>query len=151
MIKIKVMTTIIIGLFPTQKDAKNLAVDLEKVGFQNEDYIIYVNQKEEEKLNFWETLFGGRTPQININETDKLIASVSIKNEEQLRLTKEIFANHATVHTYEFDDVTINEAKSLDYLKTKVALRAKSAVYSSKASNIVSVRKMHADLTTEFA
>lgn len=31
------MTTIIIGLFPTQKEAKNLAADLEQANFLNEN------------------------------------------------------------------------------------------------------------------
>lgn len=141
------MTTIIIGLFPTQKDAKNLAADLENFGFQNEDYIVYLNKVEEEKITFWDTLFGGRTPQFNTQETDKLIASVAIKNEEQLRFAKEIFGNHSVVHTYEFDDVTIVDAQSLDYLKTKVALRAKSQVYASALSNKNTAQKMHADLS----
>lgn len=141
------MTTIIIGLFPTQKEAKNLAADLENFGFQNEDYIVYINKKEEQKVTFWDTLFGGRTPQFNTQDTDKLIASVAIKNEEQLRIAKEIFENHAVVHTYEFDDVTIVDAQSLDYLKTKVALRAKSEVYASELASRNTAQKMHADLS----
>ena len=141
------MTTIIIGLFPTQKDAKNLAADLENFGFQNEDYIVYLNKIEEEKETFWDKLFGGRTPQFNTKELDKLIASVSIKNEEQLRIAKDIFADHSVVHTYEFDDVTIVDAQSLDYLKTKVALRAKSEVYASELANRNTAQKLHADLS----
>ncbi len=141
------MTTILIGLFPTQKEAKNLAADLENFGFQNEDYIVYINNKEEQKVTFWDTLFGGRTPQFNTQVTDKLIASVAIKNEEQLIIAKDIFANHAVVHRYEFDDVTILDAQSLDYLKTKVALRAKSEVYASELSNRNTAQKLHADLS----
>lgn len=124
------MTTIIIGLFPTQKDAKKLAQNLENSGFRNEDYIVYLNQKGEEKPNFWDRLFGGRTPQFNTNETDKLIASVAIKNEKQLAIAKEIFTDHAAVHIYELSNVDIEEAKSLDYLKKIVSTRAKAEVYS---------------------
>mgnify|MGYP000921920737 CR=1 FL=1 len=126
------MTTIIIGLFPTQKEAKNLAADLELNGFRIQDYIIYLNKPEHKEQNFWEKLFGERTPQINTNENDKLIASVSIDNEEQLAIAKEIFVHHSVEHSYEFDDITIVEAQNLDYLKTKVALRAKSIVYNSE-------------------
>lgn len=145
------MTTIIIGLFPTQKDAKSLAADLESKGFQNEDYIVYLNKNEEEKANYWDRLFGGRTPQFNTNATDNLIASVAIKNEQQLAIAKEIFENHNIVHTYEFDDITIVEAQSLDYLKTKVALRAKAEVYSSNLKSKNSARKMHNDLSGSFS
>ena len=126
------MTTIIIGLFPTQKEAKNLAADLELNGFRIQDYIIYLNKPEHKEQNFWEKLFGERTPQINTNENDKFIATVSIDNEEQLAIAKEIFAHHSVEHSYEFDDITIVEAQNLDYLKTKVALRAKSIVYNSE-------------------
>lgn len=139
------MTTIIIGLFPTQKEAKNLAADLEQANFLNENYIIYLNQKEEEgeKENFWNRLFGGRTPQIDTNDIDKLIVSVAIKSEAELAAAKEVFSKHQVVHIYEFDDVTLKEAQSLDYLKTKVALRAKSEVYSSIVKNKDSAQKMH--------
>ncbi len=141
------MTTILIGLFPTQKEAKKLATDLELAGFKNEDYIIYINQVEEQKENFWNRIFGGRTPQINTNDIDKLIASVSIKNEEQLLAAKEVFTTHSMVHLYEFDDISLKEAQSLDYLKTKVALRAKSEVYSSSLKHKDSAQKMHAATT----
>lgn len=141
------MTTILIGLFPTQKEAKKLATDLELAGFKNEVYIIYINQVEEQKENFWNRIFGGRTPQINTNDIDKLIASVSIKNEEQLLAAKEVFTKHSAVHLYEFDDISLKEAQSLDYLKTKVALRAKSEVYSSSLKHKDSAQKMHAATT----
>ena len=145
------MTTIIIGLFPTQDDAKDLASDLENFGFYNEDYIVYLNKAEEQKTAFWKTLFGGRTPQFNTKATDKLIASVSIKNEEQLNIAKQIFANFNVVQTYEFDDITILEAQSLDYLKAKVALRAKSEVYTSMISNKNAAQKMHSGSKSEYA
>lgn len=141
------MTTIIIGLFPTQKEAKNLATDLEKANFLNEDYIIYLNQVEEQKENFWNRLFGGRTPQINTNDIDKLIVSVSIKSQDQLDAAKKVFSENNAVHIYEFDDVTLKEAQSLDYLKTKVALRAKSEVYSSFMIKKDVAQKMHAATT----
>lgn len=144
------MTTIIIGLFPTQKEAKNLAADLENGGFKNEDYIVYLNKKEEQKATFWETLFGGRTPQFNTQETDTLIASVSIKSEEQLAIAKQIFEKYSVVHTYEFDDITIVEAQSLDYLRTKVALRAKSEVYSSMIKKNTA-QNIHSEVSGEFS
>lgn len=46
------MTTIIIGLFPTQKEAKNLAADLELNGFRIQDYIIYLNKPEHKNKIF---------------------------------------------------------------------------------------------------
>lgn len=142
------MTTIIIGLFPTQKEAKNLATDLESNGFRIQDYIIYLTKPAESKeQNFWKKLFGERTPQINTNETDKLIASVSIDNEQQLEIAKQIFSQHSVEHSYEFDDVTIVEAQNLDYLKTKVALRAKSVVYNSIPKTKDVAQKMHAATT----
>lgn len=145
------MTTIIIGLFPTQKDAKNLAADLELNGFRVQDYILYLTKPEYKEQNFWERLFGERTPQINTNETDKLIASVSIDNEQQLEIAKDIFAEHSVEHTYEFDDVTIVEAQNLDYLKTKVALRAKSEVYSTILKNKNAAQNMHKEVSGEFS
>ncbi|MFC6268086.1 hypothetical protein [Frigoriflavimonas asaccharolytica] len=145
------MTTIIIGLFPTQENAKNLAADLEKNGFRVQDYIVYLTKPEYKEQNFWEKLFGERTPQINTNETDKLIASVSIDNEQQLEIAKNIFAQHSVEHTYEFDDVTIVEAQNLDYLKAKVALRAKSEVYSTQLKNKKTAQNIHQGAGAEFS
>lgn len=124
------MTTIIIGLFPTQKDAKNLAADLENFGFAHEDYIIYVNKETEHKKNLWDRLFGGRTPKFIPEEKNTLIASVEIKNEKQLEVAKEIFGNHSAIHIYELNDVNISDAESLDYLKKIVSTRAKAEVYT---------------------
>lgn len=141
------MTTIIIGLFPNQNEAKILATDLESNGFRIQDYIVYITKSQDQKSNFWNKLFGERTPQINTNETDKLIASVSIDNEEQLETAKAIFAKHSVEHSYEFDDITIVEAQNLDYLKTKVALRAKTEVYNSEFKSKGAAQKMHAATT----
>lgn len=124
------MSTVIIGLFPTQKEAKSLATDLENFGFANEDYIVYINKENAEKESFWHRLFGGRTPKFIPNEIDTLITSVSVNDEKQLETAKQIFANHKAIHIYELNDVNIEEAKSLDYLKKIVNTRAKAAVYS---------------------
>lgn len=124
------MTKIIIGLFSTQRNAKKLSADLEKFGFANEDYIIYVNKENQHKESFWERLFGGRTPKFIPAEMDKLITSVAIKNEKQLEMVKQIFASYNAVHIYELNDLDIEEAKSLDYLKKIVSIRAKAEVYT---------------------
>ncbi|MBC7557328.1 MAG: hypothetical protein H7195_10245 [Chryseobacterium sp.] len=137
------MTSIIIGLFPTQKDAKNLASDLETFGFANEDYIVYINRESEKEESFWERLFGGRTPKFIHNEMDRLITSVAIKNENQLKIAKEIFANHDAVHVYELSDIDINEAKSLDYLKKIVSTRAKAEVYTMPSVSSARLLKLN--------
>ena len=137
------MTSIIIGLFPTQKDAKNLASDLETFGFANEDYIVYINRESEKEENFWERLFGSRTPKFIHNEMDRLITSVAIKNENQLKIAKEIFANHDAVHVYELSDIDINEAKSLDYLKKIVSTRAKAEVYTMPSVSSARLLKLN--------
>lgn len=146
-----IMTSIIVGLFPTQKDAKNLAEELENAGFLNEDYIVYINTHEDQKANFWERLFGERQPQFNTGVMDKLIASVAIKNETELLAVKRIFKGYKAVHTYEFTDVTIKEAESLAYLQTKVALAAKSEVYASQLRNRNGAQKQHSEITGEFS
>ncbi|SFH86328.1 hypothetical protein [Halpernia frigidisoli] len=125
------MSTIIIGLFPTQQDAKKLAADLENFGFANEDYIVYINEESKTEDTLWTRLFGGRTPKFIPNEKDALITSVSAKNENEVKAVKEIFSNHEAIHIYELNDVNIEEAKSLDYLKKIVNIRAKAEVYTN--------------------
>lgn len=126
------MNCTVVGLFGSQENAKKVSTGLEKSGIRNEDYIIYKtnrNSTAEQKQNFWKKLLGLQTPQL-VNEDDKLITSVAVSSNEDLMKVRESFENNDVVKIYEFQDMTLEEAKDLDYIKRIVALRAKSHIYA---------------------
>ena len=124
------MNYTVVGLFPNKEFTKEISAGIEQSGIKNEDYIIYktdTNSLKEEKRNFWKKLLGDKTPK---TEVESLITSVSIQNEEQLNNIKKSFEKNDVVKIYEFKDMTLEEAKNLDYVKKVVALRAKSHIYA---------------------
>lgn len=125
----------VIGLFPSQDDAPQVSASLEQSGIKNENYIIYKNAKERsEKQGFWKKLLGVEAVK---NETPQsLITSVSVQNEQELDNIKKSFAKNKVVKMYEFQDMTLEEAKNLDHVRKIVALRAKSQIYSLPKTSI---------------
>ncbi|QOW11879.1 hypothetical protein Q73A0000_16675 [Kaistella flava (ex Peng et al. 2021)] len=126
------MNYTIVGLFPSQENIKEVSAGIEKSGIKNQDYIIYRTDKENApdlKRNFWKRLFGTSKTELN-NTTDHLITSVSVKNEEEFNNVTKSFNDNKVVKIYEFKDMTIDEAKDLNYIKKIVALRAKSHIYA---------------------
>ncbi|WP_447952133.1 hypothetical protein [Chryseobacterium koreense] len=127
------MNYTVVGLFPNQENAKKVSASLELAGFKNEDYIIYRTDREntpEEKKNFWERLFGTAQNEAEKIEAEKLITSVQVQNEDELEDARKTFAQNNAVNIYEFKDMTIDEAKNLNYIKKIVELRAKAQIYS---------------------
>ncbi|MBF8455658.1 hypothetical protein IV494_00550 [Kaistella sp. G5-32] len=132
------MNYTVVGLFPNQKFAKEISEGIEQSGIKNEDYIIYTtnkNSSKEDKRNFWKKLLGiDKTPAKT--EVESLITSVAVRNEEELNTIKKSFEKNDVVKIYEFQDMTIEEAKNLDYVKKIVELRAKSQIYSMPQMSI---------------
>ena len=124
------MSYTIVGLFPNQKYAKEISEGIEKTGIKNEDYIIYKTQKNKtDKSNFWKKLLGIEKAPAK-TEVESLITSVAIRNEEELNNIIKSFKKNDVVKIYEFQDMTLEEAKNLDYVKKIVEIRAKSQIYS---------------------
>ena len=127
-----IMNYTIVGLFPSQENIKEVSEGIEKSGIKNQDYIIYRTDKENAsglKKNFWERLFG--TPKNLLHTTpDHLITSVSVKSEEELKNVTKSFKDNKVVKIYEFKDMTIDQAKDLNYIKKIVEMRAKSHIYA---------------------
>ena len=125
------MNYTIVGLFPSQENIKEVSAGIEKSGISNQDYIIYRTDKEnapELKKNFLERLFGTSSAEA-LTTPDHLITSVSVKNEEEMKNVTQSFEDNKVVKIYEFKDMTIDEAKDLNYIKKIVELRAKSHIY----------------------
>lgn len=127
----------IVGLFESQNQAKGLSAELEYTGIKNEDYIIYKtnrNSSAAQKQVFWKKLLGIQKPQQSTD--DKLITSVAVYSDTELQEVKNTFAQNQAVKIYEFKDMSIEEAKDLDYIKKIVSLRAKSHIYAMPAVSV---------------
>lgn len=144
------MNYTVVGLFPNQEMSNQISSNLEESGIKNEDYIIYKTNKDsskEEKRNFWKKLLGTSKPHESVT-AERLITSVAAKNEQELELIKKSFAKNDVVKIYEFQDMTLEEAKNLDYVKKVVALRAKSLIYAMPQIKL-SRNNSHEGISTE--
>ncbi len=118
----------VVGLFPNQNLAREVSENLEQSGFLNEDYIIYKSDKTIGRKSFWKKMLG--LNENRVQSPESLITSVSARNEEELAAIKKSFEKNEVVKIYEFQDMTLEEAKNLDYIRKIVSLRAKSQIYA---------------------
>lgn len=123
------MSYTIVGLFASQDQAKTVSESLEKKGFKNSDYIVYLNQSKPVEKSFWSKLFTDDIDQ-EATSVDSLITSVAINNDTELQLAKDVFRENKVVNTYELPEVDFAEAMDLDYIKKVVALKAKALIYA---------------------
>lgn len=123
------MSYTIVGLFPSQEYSKSVSEGLENIGFKNEDYIIYHEERKQTQKSFWSKLF---TNEIDEKATavDSLIVSVAIRNEQDLMNAKKVFEENNIVNTYILDDVNFEKATDLDYIKKVATLKAKTQIYA---------------------
>ncbi len=118
----------VVGLFPNQNLAREVSENLEQSGFLNEDYIIYKSDKTIGRKSFWKKMLG--LNENRVQSPESLITSVSARNEEELATIRKSFEKNEVVKIYEFQDMTLEEAKNLNYIKKIVSLRAKSQIYA---------------------
>ena len=124
------MASIITGLFNSQDQSQAIGQDLENAGFQDSDFIIYLHDEKvskEIKTSIWQYFFKDKTKL----EDDSLVVSVKVKTPEQIAEAKKVFKNHSCIHENYFENIKFSDARSLDYLKRIVSLRAKAAIYNS--------------------
>ena len=128
------MASIITVLFNNQSQSKAIAQDLESKGFQDSDYIIYLHDEtisKEVKTSIWQSFFKDKTKL----EDESLVVSVKVKSPDQIENVKEVFTKNNSVHQNYFENIKFRDAKSLQYLKRIVSLRAKSEIYNSPNVN----------------
>ena len=128
------MASIITGLFNNQSQSKAIAQDFESKGFQDSDYIIYLHDEtisKEVKTSIWQSFFKDKTKL----EDESLVVSVKVKSPDQIENVKEVFTKNNSVHQNYFENIKFRDAKSLQYLKRIVSLRAKSEIYNSPNVN----------------
>ncbi|WP_419868058.1 hypothetical protein [Chryseobacterium sp. CT-SW4] len=102
------MSNILAGLFEHHSDYKKLETDLENSGFENSDYIIYLDN----------------------NHNTQYFASVAVKDHDQADNAKHIFNQNAVLKTYLFENMGIDQA---DYhnLKKYIDARSRAEIHNS--------------------
>lgn len=141
------MITTIVGLFPSREKSNDISLNLENSGFKNEDYIFYRDFKIKENIGFWKNIFHAK-PEIEAVNASKLIMSIQINNEEEKETALNIFRLSEVEKVYEFQNMSIEEAKSLDFIKKIVEIRAKSAVYTMPSVSSAKLVKLNQGILT---
>ncbi|HCM33291.1 MULTISPECIES: hypothetical protein [Chryseobacterium] len=103
------MSNILAGLFEHHSNYKKLESDLEDSGFQNSDYIIYLN-----------------------SETDntQYLASVVVKDNEQLDTARSVFSQNTVIKTYLFENMSIDQA-NYETIKKYIDARNRAEIHNS--------------------
>lgn len=124
------MASIITGLFASQNQSKKISEDLENAGFQDSDYIMYLHSggiSKEVKTSIWNSFFKDNRKL----DDDTLVSSVKVKTPESIETVKNIFKENNCLHHNYVENIKFEDAKSLDFLKRIVRIRAKANIYSS--------------------
>jgi Na+/H+ antiporter NhaD/arsenite permease-like protein len=96
----------------SQDQAKAVSESLEKKGFKDSDYIVYINQSKPVEKSFWSKLFTDDIDQ-EATAVDSLITSVAINNDTELQLAKDAFRENKVVNTYELPEVDFANCNSV--------------------------------------
>ncbi|WP_027378491.1 hypothetical protein [Chryseobacterium daeguense] len=103
------MSNILAGLFEHHSDYKKLEADLENFGFQNSDYIVYLNDPV---------------------HNSKYMASVAVNDHSQADDAKSIFSQNSVLKTYLFENMSIDQA-DYAHLKRYIDARNKAEIHNS--------------------
>ncbi|ALR29989.1 hypothetical protein ATE47_05375 [Chryseobacterium sp. IHB B 17019] len=103
------MSNILAGLFAHHSDYKKLEADLEGSGFQNSDYIVYLD---------------------NGQHNAQYLASVSVGDNDQADNAKNIFNQNSVLKTFLFENMSIEQAHYQN-LKSYIDARCKAEIHNS--------------------
>jgi lipid II:glycine glycyltransferase (peptidoglycan interpeptide bridge formation enzyme) len=103
------MSNILAGLFEHHSDYKKLEDDLENSGFQNSDYIIYLNSE---------------------NHSTQYLASVAVKDDSQADIARSVFTKNEVLKTYLFENMSIEQA-NYDTVKKYIDARNRAEIHNS--------------------
>jgi hypothetical protein len=103
------MSHILAGLFDHHSDYKKLESDLENSGFENSDYIVYLN---------------------NGSHNSQYLASVTVNDINQIDLARNAFIQNAALKSYLFENMNINET-NYDTIKKYIDARNRAEIHNS--------------------
>ncbi|WP_378104032.1 hypothetical protein [Chryseobacterium sp. sg2396] len=103
------MSNLLAGLFGYHSDYKKLEADLEGSGFENSDYIVYLNGED--------------------NHSQYLV-TIAAKSNEQIEQIQDIFRENSVLKTYIFDNMGIEQS---DYttIKRLIDARNKAEIHNA--------------------
>ena len=91
-----IIASIITGLFRSQNQSRKISQDLERAGFRDSDYIVYLTEgiSKEVKTSVWQSFFRD-----NITlEDDSLVVSVKVKGSVSTEILQKIFDENNSIH-----------------------------------------------------
>ena len=91
-----IIASIITGLFRSQNQSRKISQDLERAGFRDSNYIVYLTEgiSKEVKTSVWQSFFRD-----NITlEDDSLVASVKVKGSVSTEILQKIFDENNSIH-----------------------------------------------------
>ncbi len=103
------MSNILAGLFEHHSDYKKLEADLESSGFENSDYIVYLNDGD--------------------NHSQYMV-SVAVKDNNQIDDAHDIFNKNTVLKTYHFENMGIEQANYMN-IKRFIDARNKAEIHNS--------------------
>ena len=126
-----VMAFTVVGVFPSNENAKKTSQNLQDSGFQDQDFFIYVNgeKKKAQVKSFWSRIFDRDVTETLIDPS--LTASVFAEDAEQLLKAREVLTENGAIKLYEFNELTKSEASSLDFLKRMIRIKTKNSMYNT--------------------
>lgn len=102
------MSNILAGLFEPHSDYKKLEADLEGSGFENSEYIVYLNED---------------------NHHSPYIVSVAVKG-HQIDDAKNVFSRNTVMKTYLFENMNLEQA-NYSTLKNYISARNRAEIHNS--------------------
>ncbi|ASE60597.1 hypothetical protein H3Z85_15810 [Chryseobacterium indologenes] len=103
------MSNILAGLFEHHSDYKKLESDLENSGFEDSDYMIYLN---------------------NNSHNSQYLASVTVKDNSQIESARNIFIQNTALKTYLFEGMSMAET-NYDTIKKYIDARNRADIHNS--------------------
>lgn len=103
------MSNILAGLFEHHSDYKKLEADLENSGFENSDYIVYLD---------------------DAHHGNQYLASVAVKDTDQVDNARNIFSQNSVLKTYLFENMKIEQA-NYNNIKSYIDARNKAEIHNS--------------------
>ncbi|WP_374459535.1 hypothetical protein [Chryseobacterium taeanense] len=101
------MSNVLAGLFEPHSDYKKLEADLESSGFQNSDYIVYLNEENHSPY----------------------IVSVAVKDHE-IDSARSILDKNTALKTYLIENMNLEQA-NYTYIKNYIHVRNKAEIHNS--------------------
>ncbi|MBB4805219.1 hypothetical protein HNP38_000491 [Chryseobacterium defluvii] len=103
------MSNILAGLFGHHSDYKKLETDLESSGFENSDYIVYLDDN---------------------HHNSQYLASVAVKDQSQADNARSVFGLNSVLKTYFIENMSIEQAHYHN-VKKFIDARSKAEIHDS--------------------